>query len=137
MSRTGFTSEPQRLKAAIYGELKSARVELVPFPVNFVVRAFRFGKRKLDMRCAMKMRGSNREGHDLTRAARGPVLESGLQPLGCAFGQESGPQRLKPPTYGELKSARVELVPFPVRLVARAFHSSLVAGAFRFGKQGR
>jgi hypothetical protein len=36
MSRPGFKSEPQRLKAASLSELKLARVELVPFPVFFL-----------------------------------------------------------------------------------------------------
>lgn len=44
MSRVGFKSRPQRLKAAVLSQPKSARVELVPFPVISSTMAFYFGK---------------------------------------------------------------------------------------------
>jgi hypothetical protein len=36
--------QPQRLEAAVLFQPKSARVELVPFPVDFLMMVFRFGK---------------------------------------------------------------------------------------------
>lgn len=37
-------SKPQRLKAAIFPEIKSARVKLVPFPAIFLAKSFVSGK---------------------------------------------------------------------------------------------
>ncbi len=39
-----FQSKPQRLEAASFAETKSARVELVPFPVIFVAKVLVLGK---------------------------------------------------------------------------------------------
>jgi hypothetical protein len=36
-------SKPQRLEAACFAKFRSARVELVPFPVTFVVSGFNLG----------------------------------------------------------------------------------------------
>jgi hypothetical protein len=43
MSRPGFKGKPQRLKAAILAQLKSARVKLEPFPVDFFGMRFLLG----------------------------------------------------------------------------------------------
>jgi hypothetical protein len=69
----GFKSKPQQLKAGIFAYPKSARVELVPFPVKFVEWVFRFGKGVGNIFVGLTMRSVsrvcecrlNREGHDL------------------------------------------------------------------------
>jgi hypothetical protein len=40
----GFKSKPQQLKAGIFAYPKSARVELVPFPVNLLNGCFVLGR---------------------------------------------------------------------------------------------
>ena len=42
---SSLQSKPQRLEAASLAQIKSARVELVPFPVVFSMASFRLGKR--------------------------------------------------------------------------------------------
>ncbi len=44
---SGLQERPQRLEAAVLFQPKSARVELVPFSVIFLMMVFRFGKRQL------------------------------------------------------------------------------------------
>jgi hypothetical protein len=41
-----FQSKPQRLEAASFAKTKTARVELVPFPVIFAVKLLVLGKRR-------------------------------------------------------------------------------------------
>ena len=66
----------------------------------------------------------DREGHGFSRAASGREIQRALAPEVTL--QRSGSQRLKPESDGRAVTARVELVPFPARLMASAFLSFLV-----------